>query len=68
MSEQTPVDPALKRIAELVAQNFNLLQRCDRYQDALHEIAANRHGFQRPAGAIAKAALDGKPLPKWGAS
>lgn len=31
----------------------------DRYRTALEELAANRHGFHRPAGQIAREALDG---------
>lgn len=36
-----------------------------RLRMALEEIAIGRHGYGRPAGAIARAALDGKPLPRW---
>lgn len=37
----------------------NLLLLCNRYREALEELAANRHSFHRPAGQIAREALDG---------
>jgi hypothetical protein len=48
------------------AQGFNAgmraaekLRRENRiYREALEELAANRHSFQRPAGQIAREALD----------
>lgn len=48
--------------------DFTILSLCDevgRLRAALREIAGGSHGFRRPAGTIARAALEGKPLPEW---
>jgi hypothetical protein len=40
-----------------------LREERDRYRAALEELAANRHGFHRPAGRIAREALTGRTPP-----
>jgi len=51
-------------VEQRAAEIIDLESRLEHYRLALQEISAGRHGFNRPAGAIATAALRGEELPK----